>query len=71
MSKKQKKSGAGRAEYTKALDELNLIRSSLDEAYDRFDHIVDPLVMDACIFEISALKSKYNYAVRNIKTFFI
>lgn len=70
MSKKSKQEKIKKAEYQKALEELGLIRCSLGDAYSRFDGITDPYVMDACIFEISALKSRYDCAVRNIKSLY-
>ncbi len=70
MSIHSKKSKNQKIEYLKAVDELNLIRGSLNDAYSRFDNTTDPYAMDACIFEINALKSKYDCAVRNIKSYF-
>lgn len=55
------------AEYKRRIGELNSIRSQLHSAYSAFDNVTDPDMMDACIFEISALKSRYNYAVSCIK----
>ena len=55
------------AEYTHRLNELHEIRSKLSRAYSSFDIVTDPNMMDACIFEISALRSRYNYAVAGIK----
>lgn len=68
MSKRSKQLKIMKAEYQKALEELNSVRVSLGDAYARFDNITDPYIMDACIFEISALKSRYDCAVRNVKS---
>ena len=65
MNRKQEK--AYRTEYRRRMRELNDIRSSLHNAYSAFDSVTDPDMTDACIFEISALKSRYNYAVARIK----
>ena len=65
MTKKEAKKYA--AEYKRRLNELNEIRSQLYCAYKAFDCVTDPDMTDACIFEISALKSRYNHAVVNIK----
>ena len=70
MSVRSKNAKNQKLEYAKALQELSAIRGSLDAAYDKFDGITDPQVMDACIFEISALKSRYNCAIINLKSFF-
>ena len=54
-------------ELRRAVGEIADIKSSLTEAYSRFDSITDPELMDACIYEISALRSRYDYAVRRAK----
>lgn len=56
-----------KAEYNRRLSELYDIRSQLKCAYTAFDNTTDCDMMDACIFEINALKSRYNSAVANIK----
>lgn len=71
MSKKSKQAKMQKAEYQKALEELGAIRISLGDAYVRFNSITDPFIMDACIFEISALKSRYDCAVRNVKSLYL
>ncbi|MEG1632573.1 MAG: DUF2508 family protein [Oscillospiraceae bacterium] len=71
MSKKSKLAKSQKAECKKAMDELSDIRGSLEDAYSRFNVLTDPNMMDACIFEISALRSRYNYAVKAIKTLYL
>lgn len=70
MSKRKQKK-AREADYSKAVQELNEVRAQLDETYDRFNAVSDSAALDACIYEISALKSKYNCAVRAIKSFYL
>lgn len=65
MNKKQSK--AYKTEYRRRLQEISEIRSQLHNAYSAFNSVTDPDMTDACIFEISALKSRYNYAVSRIK----
>ena len=65
MTKKEAKQQ--KAEYNRRLREMHEIRSQLQCAYSAFNSVTDPDMMDACIFEISALKSRYNYAVANIR----
>lgn len=67
MSASKKETKAKKAEYRRRIDELNTIRSKLQCAYSAFDNVTDSSIMDACIFEISALKSRYNYAVKSIR----
>ena len=68
---KRKQRRALRAEYEKALAELDEVRGRLDETYGRFNTVTDEAALDACIYEISALKSRYNCAVRAVKSFFL
>lgn len=56
-----------KAEYNRRLNELNYIRLQLRRAYAAFDNTTDCDMMDACIYEINALKSRYNSAVINVK----
>ena len=68
---KRKQRKASEAEYRKALEELGDVRRQLDDTYNRFNAVSDSAALDACIYEISALKSKYNCAVRAIKSFYL
>ena len=51
-----------------ARDELRQLQLSLEEAYDAFNAASDPDILEACILEIAALRSRYSAALRNIKT---
>lgn len=70
MSKRKQKKQR-EADYKKALEELGEVRAQLDDTYSRFNSVSDEAALDACIYEISALKSKYNCAVRAIKSFYL
>lgn len=67
MSSQRKQRKAQQAEVKKATSEMLGIRRDLEQAYSRFDNLSDPLLMDACIFEINALRAKYNCAVHDLK----
>ncbi len=47
--------------------ELSDTRFALAQAYMRFDNTVEPDLVDACIYEINAISSRYNYLLRAIK----
>ena len=47
--------------------ELSDARFALAQAYTRFDNTTEPELVDACIFEINALQSRYSYLLRLIK----
>ncbi len=50
-------------------EEVLGLRTDLNGLYQRFDMLTDPTQMDACIYEMNALMSKYDYAVKCLKTF--
>lgn len=68
---KRKQRKAREADYAKAISELDEVKTQLDETYGRFNAVSDNAALEACIYEISALKSKYNCAVRAIKSFYL
>ena len=68
-NKKQLKAISEEQNRTKS--EIDEIRASLGEAYTRFNNMSDPELMDACIYEISALRSHYNNAMRRQKNLYI
>ncbi len=71
LSKRSRQAKALRADIKKAVEEIDSVRTQLGETYNRFNNLTDPAQLDTCIFEISALKSKYNCAVRNLKSFYL
>ena len=71
VSKRSRQAKALKADIKKAVEEIDSVRTQLGETYNRFNNLTDPAQLDTCIFEISALKSKYNCAVRNLKSFYL
>ncbi len=47
--------------------ELSDTRFALAQAYVRFDNTTEPELVDACIFELNALQSRYGYLLRLVK----
>ena len=39
----------------------------LRHAYDRFDFVTDPVLIEAGIYDINALKSRYDFLLRKMK----
>lgn len=60
-----------REEYLKAVERAKEINDQLYFAYESFRYVTDPNEMEACILEITALKSKYNNLIRIIKSLYI
>lgn len=67
MSTQRRRRKAQQAELRRAAAAVRGVRRELEQAYSRFDNVSDPLLMDACIFEINALRAKYNIAVHDLK----
>jgi hypothetical protein len=59
-----------RHEREKALERQNILygiqelRGQLNYARMRFNEATEPELVDACVYEISALQAKYNYFLR-------
>ena len=47
--------------------ELHSTALALKEAYEKFNYVSEPELVEACVYEISALKARYNYLLRCIK----
>lgn len=59
------------AELRAAGSELFGIRCELTDAYRNFDSLSDPDLMDACIFEINALRARYSCILKQTRTRFM
>lgn len=67
MAGKRRERKRRNAEIQKAAEELRGIRRELRQAENCFDHMTDPNQMEACIYELNALKARYNCAVIDCK----
>ena len=47
--------------------ELQRSQNALEEAYLRFNNTVEPELVDACVYEISAAQARCSYLLRIIK----
>ena len=68
MATKRKERRRLRAEHKRMTTEMQTIRRELEQSYRRFNEVRDPMQLDACIFEINALRAKYNCAVHDLRT---
>lgn len=67
MSKKRKERKQRIAEMRCAETEISQIRTQLSDAYQKFNSVTDVDALDACIYEISALRSRHNTAIKHYK----
>ncbi|MDR3551530.1 MAG: DUF2508 family protein [Clostridia bacterium] len=47
--------------------ELEAVRQSLETVSSRFDCASDPDIVEACIYEMQALSSRYRYLLREAR----
>lgn len=55
-------------ELTALKEELQNAREDLLRAYQQFNEATDPELVDACVYQISAVNARCNYLIRSIKT---
>jgi hypothetical protein len=67
VSAKKQKEKMRRNDLNHAATEIDSIRESLAQAYQQFNNTTDSDALDACIFEISALRSRYNTALKHYR----
>ena len=67
MTGKRREQKRRNAEIQRATEELLGIRRELRQAENTFNHMTDPNKMEACIYEMNALKARYNCAVIELK----
>ena len=48
--------------------ELLEAQGDLAQAYRQFDQALDPELVESCIYQIKALKARYNYLLRLVKS---
>ena len=55
------------AERRQLMEGMKQTRDQLNYAYAQFNIYTDPDLVDACVYEIYALHSRYSYYVRQVK----
>ena len=64
----RRKADAQKEEERRQLMEgMKQTRDQLNYAYSQFNLYCDPDLVDACVYEINALQSRYSYFVRQMK----
>ena len=69
MAGKRKARRHLRAERKRMMTELRAIRCELEQSYRRFNELQEPMQLEACIYEINALRAKYHCAVHDLRAF--
>ena len=67
MNAEKRRRRTRKAELLRSQTQLREIRDGLDRAYLCFNRSSDPELTDACIYEINALRARYDHVLRHIK----
>lgn len=49
------------------LKEINETKMALEAAYSHFEYVVDPDLIDSCIYEMNAIQNRYKYLLKQAK----
>ncbi|HWT26487.1 MAG TPA: YaaL family protein [Mobilitalea sp.] len=49
------------------LTEINKTKIALEAAYSNFENVVDPDLIDSCIYELNAVQNRYKFLLRQAK----
>lgn len=66
-SGRRRTASAQEEERRQLMEGMAQTRSQLSCAYAQFNSYSDPDLVEACVYEINALQSRYSYYVRQVK----
>ena len=49
------------------IDEINKTKIAMEAAYSNFQNVVDPDLIDSCIYELNAVQNRYKFLLRKAK----
>lgn len=49
------------------LSDLKLTKTALDDAYSNFEQVVDPDLVDSCIYEVNAVQKRYHFLLKQVQ----
>lgn len=64
---RRRRASAADEELRQLMEGMAQTRSQLSCAYAQFNSYSDPDLVEACVYEINALQSRYSYYVRQVK----
>lgn len=54
-------------ERSNLLSDLAKTKNDLDIAYSNFENVIDPDLIDSCIYELNAVQKKYKFLYERVK----
>ncbi|MDF2538840.1 MAG: hypothetical protein K0S76_1861 [Herbinix sp.] len=49
------------------LKEINKTKIAMEAAYSNFENVVDPDLIDSCIYEMNAVQNRYRFLLKQAK----
>jgi hypothetical protein len=49
------------------LSEIKKAKLELDAAYSCFEYVIDPDLIDSCIYQMNAIQNRYKYLLKQAK----
>jgi hypothetical protein len=49
------------------INEINRTKVALEAAYSNFENVVDPDLIDSCIYELNAIQNRYHFLLKQAK----
>ncbi len=50
------------------LREIERTQKQLESAYQNFEYVIDPDLIDSCIYEVNAIQHRYKFLLRQAKS---
>lgn len=55
--------------YALLLDDLQRTKSDLELAYANFEHVVEPDLIDSCIYQVNAAQMRYKFLLGRVRQY--
>lgn len=62
-----KKISKEKQKHMELLKELNDVRKAIDTRYENLSYVVEPELIDCCIYEINAYQLRYKFILKQVK----
>lgn len=49
------------------INEINRTKIAMEAAYSNFENVVDPDLIDSCIYELNAIQNRYRFLLKQVK----
>lgn len=49
------------------INEINRTKVAMEAAYSNFQNVVDPDLIDSCIYELNAVQNRYKFLIKQAK----